>query len=208
MTLAAATSQGDRAVALLKARGPMRRIELSDAGIHPETLARMLEGRVLTRVTRGLYQLAGAEVTAPHDLAEVAKLVPKGVICLVSALQFHDLALQAPGRVWLAIGPKARKPKIDHPPTRIVRFGPRPLSLGVQAHTVDGVPVPIFDPAKTVVDCFRFRQRVGLDVALDGLHNVMRSGKAKPAQIVRYARDTRIWSVLRPYLETVVAGGA
>ena len=208
MTLAPTTSQKDHAVALLKACGPMRRIELSDAGIHPETLARMLKDRTLTRVTRGLYQLADAEVTAPHDLAEVAKLVPKGVICLVSALQFHDLTLQMPGRVWLAIGAKARKPKIDYPPTRIVRFGPRALSLGVQTHTVDGVSVPIFDPAKTVVDCFRFRQHVGLDVALEGLHNIMRSGKVKPAQIVDYARDTRIWSVLRPYLETVVADGA
>ena len=171
----------------------MRGIELSDAGIHPETLARMLKDQTLTRVTRGLYQLADAEVTAPHNLAEVAKLVPKGVICLVSALQFHELTLQMPGRVWLAIGQKARKPRFDYPPTRVVRFGPRALSLGVQTHTVDGVSVPIFDPAKTVVDCFRFRQHVGLDVALEGLHNVVRSGKAKPAQIVDYARDIRIW---------------
>ena len=202
------TSQKDRAIALLKVHGPMRGIELSDAGIHPETLARMLKDQTLTRVTRGLYQLADAEVTAPHNLAEVAKLVPNGVICLVSALQFHELTLQMPGRVWLAIGSRARKPRFDYPPTRVVRFSPRALSLGVQTHTVDGVFVPIFDPAKTVVDCFRFRQHVGLDVALEGLHNVVRSGKAKPAQIVDYARDIRIWSVLRPYLETVVADGA
>ena len=208
MTFAPVTSQKDRAVALLKAYGPMRRIELSNAGIHPETLARMLQDRMLIRVTRGLYRLADAEVTTPHDLVEVAKLVPKGVICLVSALQFHDLTLQTPDRVWLAIGSKARKPKIGHPQIRIVRFGPQSLCLDVQTHTVDGVSVPVFDPAKTVVDCFRFRQHVGLDVALEGLHNVMRSGKAKPPQIVRYARDTRIWSVLRPYLETVVADDA
>lgn len=208
MPTALTTSQKDRAIALLKVHGPMRGIELSDAGIHPETLARMLKDQTLTRVTRGLYQLADAEVTAPHNLAEVAKLVPKGVICLVSALQFHELTLQMPGRTWLAIGQKARKPRFDYPPTRVVRFGPRALSLGVQTHTVDGVSVPIFDPAKTVVDCFRFRQHVGLDVALEGLHNVVRSGKARPARIVDYARDTRIWSVLRPYLETVVADGA
>ena len=208
MPLLTKTSQRDRTVALLKANGPMRGIELSGAGVHPETLARMLKDQTLTRVTRGLYQLADAEVTAPHDLAEVAKLVPKGVVCLVSALQFHELTLQMPGRVWLAIGAKARKPRFDYPPTRIVRFGPRAFSLGVQTHTVDGVSVPIFDPAKTVVDCFRFRQHVGLDVALEGLHNVIRSGKARPAQIVDYARVTRIWSVLRPYLETVVADGA
>ncbi len=208
MPTALTTSQKDRAIALLKVHGPMRGIELSDAGIHPETLARMLKDQTLIRVTRGLYQLADAEVTAPHNLAEVAKLVPKGVICLVSALQFHELTLQMPGRIWLAIGQKARKPRFDYPPTRVVRFGPRALSLGVQTHTVDGVSVPIFDPAKTVVDCFRFRQHVGLDVALEGLHNVVRSGKARPARIVDYARDTRIWSVLRPYLETVVADGA
>ena len=168
----------------------------------------MLNEQTLTRVTRGLYQLADAEVTASHDLAEVAKLVPKGVICLVSALQFHDLTLQIPGQVWLAIGSKARKPKIGYPPIRIVRFGPRALSLGVQYHTVDGATVPISDPAKTVVDCFRYRQHVGLDIALEGLHNVVKSGKTKPAQVVQYARETRIWSVLRPYLEAVVADGS
>ena len=201
-------SQKDQAVAILQAHGPMRAFELSEAGIHRETLARMLRDRTVTRVTRGLYRLADAEVAPTHEFAEVAKLVPKGVICLISALQFHDLTLQMPGRVWLAIGQKARKPKIDYPPTRIVRFGPRALSLGVRAHVVDGVSVRVFDPAKTVVDCFRFRQHVGLDVALEALHNVVRSSKAKPAQIVDYARNVRIWSVLRPYLETVVAGGA
>ncbi len=186
----------------------MRRIELSNAGVHPETLSRLLGEEILTRVTRGLYQLTDADITAPHDLAEVAKLVPKGVICLVSALQFHELTLQTPSRVWLAIGPKARKPKIEYPPTRVVRFGMQTLSIGVQTHTIDGVPVPIFDPAKTVVDCFRFRKYIGFDVALEGLHNVIRSGKVKPVEIVRYARATRIWSVLQPYLEMVVADGA
>ena len=204
----AMTSQKDRAVELLEKRGAMRRMELGDAGVHPETLARLVEKGLLTRVARGLYQLTDADITAPHDLAEVAKLVPKGVICLVSALQFHELTLQTPSRVWLAIGAKARKPRIDFPPIRVVRFGERALSLGVETHTVDGVPVPVFHPAKTVVDCFRFRKHVGFDVALEGLRNVMRSDKAKPAEIVRYARDIRIWSVMRPYLETVVADGA
>lgn len=208
MPPAPSPSQKDRAIALFEACGPMRGTELTDAGIHRETLSRMLKDRTLTRVARGLYQLADAEVTAAHDLAEVAKLVPSGVVCLVSALQFHDLTVQLPSRVWLAIGPKARRPKIEYPPTRIVRFAPRALSLGVQIHAVDGVSVPIFDPAKTVVDCFRFRQHVGLDVALEGLRNVVRSGKVKPAQIVDYARELRIWSVLRPYLEAVVADGA
>ncbi len=113
-----------------------------------------------------------------------------------------------PSRVWVAIGTKARKPKCEYPAIRVVRFGGRALSLGVEVHHIDGVMVPIFSPAKTVVDCFRFRKHVGLDVALEGLHGVLKLGKAKPAEIVRYARDTRIWSVLRPCLETVVADGA
>ena len=186
----------------------MRRVELSAAGVHPETLTRLVQEGTLTRFTRGLYQLGDADITASHELAEVAKLAPKGVICLVSALQFHELTLQMPSRVWLAIGTKARPPKIDYPPIRVVRFGKQALSLGVEIHSIDGVSVPIFNPAKTVVDCFRFRKHVGFDVALEGLHSVTRFNKAKPAEIVQYARDTRIWSVLRPYLEAVVAGGA
>ena len=186
----------------------MRRVELGASGVHPETLARLVQEGTLTRVNRGLYQLGDADITASHELAEVAKLVPKGVICLVSALQFHGLTLQVPSRVWLAIGTRARAPGIDYPPTRVLRFGRQALSLGVEVHFIDGVSVPIFSAAKTVVDCFRFRKHVGLDVALEGLHGATRSDQAKPAEIVRYARDTRIWSVLRPYLEAVVADGA
>ncbi len=201
-------SQRDRAVEFLMQRGAMRRVELSEVGVHPETLTRLVADGTLTRVARGVYQLADAEIAASHDLAEIAKLIPKGVISLVSALQFHELTLHIPSRVWVAINTKARKPKLEYPPTRIVRFGERALSLGVQIHTIDRVPVPIFDPAKTVVDCFRFRRLVGLDVSLEGLHNVVRSGKAKPSELVGYAREIRIWSVLRPYLEAVVADGA
>ena len=198
--------QGDQAVELLKQHGVMRRSELSHAGVHPQTLARLVKDGTLIRAARGLYELADAD--APHTMAEVAKLVPRGVVCLISALQFHELTLQIPSRVWVAIGTKARKPKFEYPAIRVVRFGGRALSLGVEMHSIDGVAVPIFNPAKTVVDCFRFRRHVGFDVALEGLHSVMRSEKAKPAEIVQYARETRIWSVLRPYLETVVADGA
>ena len=123
----------------------MRRVELSAAGVHPQTLARLVHEGTLTRVTRGLYQLGDADITAPHALAEIAKLAPKGVICLVSALQFHELTLQMPSRVWLAIGTKARSPKIDYPPIRVVRFGTQALSLGVEIHSIDGVSVPIFN---------------------------------------------------------------
>jgi len=185
----------------------MRGVELNDAGIHPETLARMVNDQTVTRVARGLYQLVDAEISTWHDLAEIAKRVPKGVICLVTALQFHELTLQMPSYVWLAIDSKARRPKIDYPPARIVRFGAQFLYLGVQTYNIDAVSVSISNPAKAVVDCFRFRQQIGIDIALEGLYTAVKSGKAKPAQIVQYSRYARIWSVIRPYLETVVAIG-
>ena len=136
-------SQADQAVELLKQHGAMRCSELGSARVHPETLARLVEDGSLVRVARGLYQLADTDITAPHTLAEVAKLVPKGVICLISALQFHELTLQMPSRVWVAIGAKARKPKFEYPAIRVVRFGSRALSLGVEVHRIDGVAVPI-----------------------------------------------------------------
>ena len=176
-------SQRDRVVELLEQRGIMRRMELGAASVHPEMLARLVEEGILTWVASGLYQLPGADITAPHDLAEVAKLVPKGVICLVSALQSHELTLQTPSRVWLAIDTKARRPKVESPPIRVVRMENPALTLGVETRTIDRVSAPVFDPAKTVVDCFRFRKHVGFDVVLEGLRNVIRSDKAKPTEV-------------------------
>ena len=200
-------SQKNQAVKLIEKHGILRCAEFIHAGIHPETLSRLVREGAITRNARGLYQAVDADVSAQHSLAEVAKLVPKGVICLVSALQFHELTLQLPRQVWVAIDSKARKPRIEYPPIRVARFGKAAFSRGVQTHAIDGVSVPIFNPAKTVVDCFRFRKTVGLDVALEALRNVVGSGKAKPAEIAQYAYETRIWSVLQPYLETVAADG-
>ncbi|MEM1382129.1 MAG: hypothetical protein AAF713_17525 [Pseudomonadota bacterium] len=110
-----------------------------------------------------------------------------------------------PRSVWIAIGSKDRKPMIDHPPVRVIRFGGKALSTGVEIHSIDSVSVPIFGAAKTIVDCFRFRSTVGLDVALEALRMGYRSGKAKPDQIARHADELRVRSVVRPYLESVVA---
>lgn len=201
-------TQRDKAVQLLTKHGVLRQSDLTSQGIHHQTLARLTAEGVLRRVSRGLYELADADVEAAHSLAEAARRVPKGVVCLTSALQFHELTLQVPRSVWMAIGYKDRKPKVDYPPLRIVRFGPKVLALGVETHVVDAVPVKIFSPAKTVADCFRMRGRVGLNVAIEGLQNAVRSRKAKPDDIVHFAKTTRIWSVLRPYLETVLADEA
>lgn len=199
------STQRDLAVSLIERHGIMRLSDLKDHGVNPATLARLVEEGILQRPSRGLYELADADIEAAHNLAEVAKRVPKGVICLISALQFHEITLQLPRSVWIAIGSKDRKPAIDYPPLRVVRFGEKALTLGVETHTIDSVPVRIFDPAKSIVDCFRFRNTVGLDVALEVLRMGWRSRKAKPDDIVRYAQELRIWSVVRPYLESVVA---
>lgn len=183
----------------------MRLSELKDAGVHYQTVARLADAGVLLRVGRGLYQLPDAELSPSHSLAEAAKAVPKGVICLLSALQFHELTLQMPSRVWIAIGRGGWRPRVQYPPLQVVRFGEKAMALGVERHVIDKVETPIFDPAKTIVDCFRYRKEVGLDVALEGLRNGIRRRKAHVDTIVTYARKLRIWTVIRPYLDATLA---
>jgi predicted transcriptional regulator of viral defense system len=145
------------------------------------------------------------DVSLSHNLAEMAVRVPKGIICLISALAHHGITLQNPRAVWMAIGPEDRKPSIAHRAVRFVHFGEAALQENVQRVDIDGVAVLIFSPAKTIVDCFRYRRIVGLDVALEALRVGMRSGKARSADIARLAKSLRIWSVLRPNLEAVTA---
>lgn len=197
--------QKSTALQLLRRHGIMRLRDLAAQGVHPPTLARLVDQGTIIRPSRGLYELADAEISAEHGLAELARRVPRGVVCLISALQFHDITLQMPPRIWMAVGRGDRIPKVDRPPARFVRFGAPALERGVETHIVDGVPVKVFDPAKSIVDCFRFRSTVGLDVALEALRMALRSRKATPDGVARYARDLRIWSVLRPYLESTVA---
>jgi predicted transcriptional regulator of viral defense system len=198
-------SQKHLARDLLERHGIMRLFELKALGIHAPTLSRLVEEGTVVRSSRGLDELANAEVDIGHSLAEMAKRVPKGVVCLISALQFHEITLQNPRSIWMAIGEKDRKPAVTHVAARFVRFGAKALTLGVETHTIDSVPVRIFEPAKTIVDCFRYRRIVGTEVALEALRMGLRSRKAKPARIADYARDLRIWSVVRPYLESMAA---
>ncbi|MGI9506711.1 MAG: type IV toxin-antitoxin system AbiEi family antitoxin domain-containing protein [Geminicoccaceae bacterium] len=192
-------------VDLLEQHGILRLSDFRRRGVNPLTLSRLVDQGILRRPSRGLYELADAEIDMSHSLAEVAKRVPKGVICLISALQFHDITLQSPSHVWIAVGTRSRKPTIDYPPTRAVHFGEAAISLGVETHMIDSVPVKIFHPAKTIVDCFRFRNKVGLDVALEALRMGWRSRKASSDEITDYAQKLRAWNVIRPYLESVVA---
>lgn len=205
--------QQDKAISLLKQRGMARLSELARAGITGATISRMKERGLILQLSRGLYQLPDAALDANHALAEAAKRVPKGIVCLVSALAFHGLTDTIPARVWMAIGPKDRRPRTEEPPLQIVRFGEKALRTGIQEHLIEGVTVRIYSPAKTVVDLFRYRQTAGkrykkspgLNIALEGLREVLRQRKATPAEIARYANEAGIWKVVQPYLEAMTA---
>ena len=207
-----ATTQQDRAISLLKQRGMARSSELARAGITGATISRMREKGLVLQLGRGLYQLPDALVDADHSLAEAAKRVPKGVVCLVSALAFHGLTDAIPARVWMAIGPKDRRPRIESPLLQIVRFGGNALRIGIQEHAIEQIPVRIYNPAKTVVDLFRYRQSAGrryqkspgLNLALEGLREALRQRKATPAEIARYANEAGIWKVVQPYLAAMI----
>jgi predicted transcriptional regulator of viral defense system len=206
-TVSKEPSQRDQLGALLRQRGIARLAEIRQAGITAATVSRLAQEGVVTRLGRGLYQLADAIPEGNHSLAEAAKRVPKGVICLVSALAFHGLTDQMPRRVWIAIGPKDWKPKADHPPLRIVRFAGKFLGEGVETHNIEGVPVPIFGVAKTIADVFRHRRSVGTDVALPALKEALRQRKATPSEISDWAMRSGVWNSLRPYLEALTADG-
>lgn len=182
--------------------------DLREAGVGAETVARLVREGAVMRVARGLYQLADTMPDPRRSFAEASALVPKGVICLTSALQFHELTLQMPSTVWIAIDRTGWKPKVEYPPIRFVRFGRRALREGVKRHLIEGIEVPIFEPAKTIVDCFRYRNKIGLDIALEGLREGLRTKRATPDQLREFARSARVWSVMRPYVEAMVADGA
>ena len=204
----ATVAQRLRALDLLRDRGMLRLKDFIAAGIGPETLARLVREQAVVRPSRGLYQLPDADVDAAHSLAEAAVLVPKGVVCLVSALQYHGLTLQMPSVVWMAIDRAAWRPKIDHPPVRFVRFSGSALTEGVERHRIENIDVPITDPARTIVDCFRYRTKIGLDVAMEGLREGLRRRRCTPDELWRYASKVRVWSVMRPYVEAMVSDAA
>ena len=202
------SAQRTHALDLLKSRGMLRLKDFVAEGVGPETLARLAREEAVARLARGLYQLPDARLGAAHSLAEAAVLVPKGVICLISALQYHELTLQMPTAVWMAIERTAWRPKIDYPRIRFVRFTGPALKDGVERHLIEGVDVPITNPARSIVDCFRYRGKVGLDVAMEGLREGLRRGRCAPDELWRHARTARVWSVMRPYVEAMVSDAA
>jgi len=189
---------------LVRKVGVLRPRDLDAYGIPRTYLSRLLAAGKLHRIGRGLYVLPGSNVSEHRSLAEACKRVPKGVVCLLSALRFHELTTQAPFEVWLAIGEKAWRPRMDYPPLRIVRFSSTALEFGIEEHQIEGVTIPVFTPAKTVVDCFKYRNKIGLDVAIEALRECWRSRRCTVDELWKYAKVCRVQNAMRPYLESIV----
>lgn len=198
-----ATTHAQRILRLASRRGLLRARDLARDHIPRATLSRLVASGQLTQVSRGLYALPGQTRSGQHQLAEVAARSPLGVFCLLTALRFHQLTTQSPHEVWLAIPNKAHAPKLDYPPLRIVRFSGSSLTAGIESHNVDGALIRVYSVAKTVADCFKYRNKIGLDVALEALRECRREKRASNDELWHFARLCRVANVMRPYLESI-----
>jgi predicted transcriptional regulator of viral defense system len=197
------TSKSNQILNIVRKAGILRPRDLAARSI-PRTYLKRLEQRgLLAKETRGLYKLPDAEVTENHSLAEACKRVPRGVVCLLSALQFHRLTTQAPSEVWLALERRARAPRERGQPLRLVRRSGRALTEGIEDHRIEGVAVKVYKPAKTVADCFKYRNKIGLDVALEALRDYRQKHRSGMDELWRFAKVCRVERVMRPYLEAL-----
>ncbi|MCP5349287.1 MAG: AbiEi antitoxin N-terminal domain-containing protein [Gammaproteobacteria bacterium] len=183
--------------------GLIRPRDLDALGLPRVALTRLVRQGLLTRVSRGLYALPDRKVSEHGMLAEMARKRPQAIVCLLSALQVHNLTTQSPFEVWLAIPNKARALKMDYPPLRIVRFSGAALTDGIEEHQIDGVTVRVTNVARTVADCFKFRNKVGLDVAMEALQDAWRARRVSMDELWRYATLCRVANVMRPDMESL-----
>ena len=199
-----AASKVQLALRLATKDGLLRARDLNAQKIPRAYLQRLCDRGELEKVTRGLYRIPDAPVTEHHSLVEVSRRVPHATICLLSALQVHELSTQGPHEVWIAIQRHARKPALTYPPVHVVRMSGRALTFGVEVRAIEGVKVRITSPAKTVADCFRFRRLVGLEAALDALRDYLKKHRNGIDALMKAAAADRVTNVMRPYVEALV----
>jgi predicted transcriptional regulator of viral defense system len=195
-------ARSDRVLALARKSPIVRPRDVERLGVPREYLLRLHRAGELERIGRGLYRLPNSPVTERHNFAQVASRVPHAVICLLSALVFHNIGTQNPFELWIAVPRGSRHPKLDAPRLRVTTLSGTAYSKGIEEHVIEGVTVRIYGVAKTVVDCFRFRNKIGLDVALEALRESIRSKKTTINEINRFAKLLRLERVMRPYLES------
>lgn len=198
----ATSANNNQAQDIFKAHaGTLRTREALAAGIHPRTLYAMRDSGELVQLARGLYRLADLPPLSNPDLATVGKRVPQGVFCLISALAFHELTTQIPHVVHLALSRNSRTPRLSYPPIQVYRFSRESFEAGIEIHTIEGIDVRVYSAEKTLADCFKYRSKVGLEVALEALQTYRKRRGAKLQRILEHARTCRVESVIRPYLE-------
>ena len=196
-------SQSDHILELARHRRVLRAADVREHGWSPQLLIRLHHAGKLQRFARGLYGLPEAEVTEHQTLIEVCQRVPKAVLCLLSALQFHGIGTQLPHEVWIALPEATQTPRLDYPALRVARLRGDAYSDGIQTVTEHGAPIRMYSPAKTVTDCFKFRNKIGLDVALEALKDAWHSRKVTMTELSHFARINRVERVMQPYLEAV-----
>lgn len=200
-------SKIEEAVQVFKAHdGIMRTSEVLNRGVHRRTLYHMRDKGIVQQLDRGVYQLAENEPVSNPDLVIVAKKIPDARICLISALAIHDMTDEIPHKVHIALPHSAWEPKMDYPPIKVYRFSKATLTAGVQIHNIDGVGVKVYEPAKTIADCFKFRNQIGLDTAIEALKRGISGEKASYKEIIHYARLCKVERVIQPYLEALGHG--
>ena len=190
-----------KVLALARKLGVLRPRDLRAAGLRREYVQRLLARGELERIGRGLYTAPAAKVSAHRSLAEVSKAAPQGVVCLLSALRYHGLTTQHPSEVWLALPSKAWRPRRTPFPVRVVYLSAGAHRAGIETQTIDGVTVRIYSPAKTVADCFKFRNKIGIDVAVEALRDYLKKHRGGVDALWRYAKICRVQRVMQPYLE-------
>jgi predicted transcriptional regulator of viral defense system len=193
----------DHILDLIRCLGVVRPADLEAHGIPRQALYDLVRAGEVERQARGIYVAKDHPYTAEHTLAQVAKRVPSSVICLLTALRFHDLTTQNPAEVWIALPEKARKPHLDYPRLRVTRFSGPAFTEGIETHRIEGVEVRVYSAAKTVADCFKYRNKVGIDVAVEALREFGRRYRGVATELAHFARICRVVRVIQPYMDAI-----
>jgi len=184
--------------------GILRTGEALDHGVHPRTLYAMRDSGLLERLDRGLYRLTDLPPLSDPDLVTVANKIPKGVVCLISALHFHDITTQIPHAVSIAVSRGTEPPRLEFPPIQLHWFSGEAFTAGIEIHHIDKTPVKVYDAEKTLADCFKYRNKIGMDTVLEALTLYRDQKKPKPRKLIKYAKVCRVENVMRPYLEALL----
>jgi len=200
--MAAGREERKDALRIVRELGIVRPADLESRGIPRGQIYRLLRAGLVERRARGIYVATEHPLTAEHTLAQVAKRIPSAVFCLLTALRFHELTTQAPAEVWIALSQKARKPRLDYPRLRVARFSGPALTEGIETHRVENVDLRVYSAAKTVADCFKYRNKIGLDVAVEALRDFSHR-RGDTTELARYARICRVTRVMQPYLDAI-----